>query len=278
MIVLSAFVKLQSSGGEGEGMFCLLCRQNDEHNLQNKSKVFNRDPSVRFKKSALEEHRNSAQHGGAIQREMMKRVSVFHKEKEEKKRVGEQVLTQTFLAAYWLLKQEISLRKILPLLKLAEEMGLTNLKYFQHRSERSLQELVLTIGNTVKGQIISKVKKSQSFGILLDEVTDVSVKNQMVLFIQYVDIVTKRAEVSFFAVADVLEDSISANSETLHKVVLRELSVLGDDVSELSSVVTDGASVMTGKLNGLCARLSQEFPCLISVHCICHRLALACVK
>lgn len=100
----------------------------------------------------------------------------------------------------------------------------------------------------------------------------------MVLFIQYVDIVTKRAEVSFFAVADVLEDSISANSETLHKVVLRELSVLGDDVSELSSVVTDGASVMTGKLNGLCARLSQEFPCLISVHCICHRLALACVK
>lgn len=53
----------------------------------------------------------------------------------------------------------------------------------------------------------------------------------------------KRAEVSFFAVADVLEDSISANSETLHKVVLRELSVLGDDVSELSSVVTDGASV-----------------------------------
>lgn len=163
MTVLSAFVKLQSSGGEGEGMFCLLCRQNDEHNLQNKSKVFNRDPSVRFKKSALEEHRNSAQHGGAIQREMMKRVSVFHKEKEEKKRVGEQVLTQTFLAAYWLLKQEISLRKILPLLKLAEEMGLTNLKYFQHRSERSLQELVLTIGNTVKGQLISKVKKSQSF-------------------------------------------------------------------------------------------------------------------
>lgn len=163
MIVLSAFVKLQSSGGEGEGMFCLLCRQNDEHNLQNKSKVFNRDPSVRFKKSALEEHRNSAQHGGAIQKEMMKRVSVFHKEKEEKKRVGEQVLTQTFLAAYWLLKQEISLRKILPLLKLAEEMGLTNLKYFQHRSERSLQELVLTIGNTVKGQLISKVKKSQSF-------------------------------------------------------------------------------------------------------------------
>lgn len=35
---------------------------------------------------------------------------------------------------------------------------------------------------------------------------------------------------------------------------------------------------MTGKLNGLCARLGQEFPPLISVHCICHRLSWACVK
>lgn len=58
----------------------------------------------------------------------------------------------------------------------------------------------------------------------------------MDLLIQYVVIVTKRAEVSFF---DVLEDSISANSETLHKVILRELSVLGDDVYKLSSVVID---------------------------------------
>lgn len=51
------------------------------------------------------------------------------------------------------------------------------------------------------------------------------------------------------SVADVLENSISANSETLHKIVLRELSVLGDDVSKLSSVVTDEASVKAGKLS-----------------------------
>ena len=263
---------------ERQGMFCLLCWQNDEHNLQNKSRVFNKDPSVRFKKSAVDEHRNSAQHKGAIQKEMMMRVSVFHKEKEERKRVGEEVLRQAFLAAYWLLKEEISLRKLLPLLKVVEKMGLTNLKHFQHRSEGSVQELFLTIGSTLKRQIISKVKQSQSFGILLDEVTDVSVKNQMVFFIQYVDATTKRTEVAFFAVADVLEESTSANSETLHKVVEKILSVLGDDVRKLSSAVTDGASVMTGKLNGLMARLKKDFPSLVSVHCICHRLALACVK
>jgi hypothetical protein len=263
---------------EGQGMFCLLCRQNDEHNMQNKARIFSKDPSVRFKKSAVDEHRNSAQHKGAVQREMMTRVSVFHREKEERKRVGEEVLRQAFMAAYWLLKEEISLRKLLPLLRLVEKMGLTNLKHFQHRSEGSLQELFLTIGNTVKGKILSKVKESQSFGILLDEVTDISVKNQMVMFIQYVDATTKQAEVAFFAVADVLEDSTSANSETLYKVVKKILGALGDDMVKLSSVVTDGASVMTGKLNGLAARLKNDFPSLVSVHCICHRLALACVK
>lgn len=68
---------------EGKGIFCLLCKQNDVHSLQNKSKVFNRDPAVRFNKAALEELRNSAQQRGAIQRER-KQVSVFHKKNKDK--------------------------------------------------------------------------------------------------------------------------------------------------------------------------------------------------
>ena len=38
---------------------------------------------------------------------------------------------------------------------------------------------------------------------------------------------------------------------------------------------SDGASVMTGKLNGVAAKLRSEIKSLINVHCICHRLALA---
>lgn len=33
---------------------------------------------------------------------------------------------------------------------------------------------------------------------------------------------------------------------------------------------------MTGKKNGLAARIKKEHPTVVSVHCICHRLALAC--
>ena len=41
---------------EGRGMFCLLCRKHDATNLQNKSKKFNTEPAVRFKRKSVEEH------------------------------------------------------------------------------------------------------------------------------------------------------------------------------------------------------------------------------
>ena len=41
-------------------------------------------------------------------------------------------------------------------------------------------------------------------------------------------------------------------------------------------LATDGASVMTGKRNGVVALLRRECKLLLNVHCICHRLALAC--
>ena len=37
---------------------------------------------------------------------------------------------------------------------------------------------------------------------------------------------------------------------------------------------SDGAPVMTGRLNGVAKQLQDKFPAIISVHCIAHRLAL----
>ena len=48
------------------------------------------------------------------------------------------------------------------------------------------------------------------------------------------------------------------------------------DKLKLASFSSDGASVMTGKRNGIAAKLRSEIMSLINVHCICHRLALAC--
>ena len=38
---------------------------------------------------------------------------------------------------------------------------------------------------------------------------------------------------------------------------------------------TDRAKVMTDRINGVGARLKRRQPMLTSIHCVCHRLALA---
>ena len=51
--------------------------------------------------------------------------------------------------------------------------------------------------------------------------------------------------------------------------------LLIDEVTDIA-LCTDGASVMTGKNSGVAARLKDLNRHLVSIHCICHKLSLAC--
>lgn len=89
-------------------MFFYLWKQHNTENQQNKYKVLNTTPSIHFKKSAFQDHLSTQQHKDAIEAEMLGRVSVFHKELEERKSVKNYVLFNAFTAAHWLVKEEIS--------------------------------------------------------------------------------------------------------------------------------------------------------------------------
>ena len=89
-------------------MFSLLCRKHDVTNLQNKSKKFNTEPAVRFKRKSVEEHSTSQQHKAAVSAELLSRVSVFQKEFEEREKSKEDVYFNAFLALYWIAKEEIA--------------------------------------------------------------------------------------------------------------------------------------------------------------------------
>ena len=47
-------------------------------------------------------------------------------------------------------------------------------------------------------------------------------------------------------------------------------------VDHLIALCTDGSSVMTGKNNGVAARMKDLNRHIVSIHCICHKLSLAC--
>ena len=98
-------------------MFCLLYRK---HNIANTKNKFNLEPAVRFKNKAVEEHAKSHQHSA----ELLSRVSTFNEEIERKEKTRDDVYYNTFLAMYWLAKEEIVNKKFGSLLELLEQVGL----------------------------------------------------------------------------------------------------------------------------------------------------------
>ena len=60
---------------------------------------------------------------------------------------------------------------------------MNHLKYFNHRSEGPIREIFLVLGETIKEEIVRSAQKVQSYGLMVNEVTDISVQSQMLTFI-----------------------------------------------------------------------------------------------
>ncbi|CAG2205675.1 unnamed protein product [Mytilus edulis] len=173
------------------------------------------------------------------------------------------------------MKEETPNSKFSSLMLLADKMGHPSIKHFRYTSARTIREMMLTIGHHIGDEVAEKVRNSGVYGLLVDEVTDLSVKQQMVCFVQYIDD-SGLGHVDFLDIANVLDFGSSADADTLLKSVCHTLSKNELDVRNCSSFVSDGASVMVGKENGVATKLKNIVPTLLSVHCICHRLELAC--
>ena len=263
---------------EGEGMFCLVCRKHHMRHPQNQMEVFASTPSIRYKSNAIKTHSTSNLHIAGLHTEMLQKGSFFHQELVKKSEVNESVLEQVFATVYFQMKTFIANRQFVPLLNFIEQtFSVESLKYFTHRSCRSQAEIFKLLGQTVKSELIKKVKNALAFGLLTDEVADVSVTENLVTFIQFYNRDTDSVETQFLACQNVLSEFQSANAESISALLLKELEENDDlNLNCLTGFTSDGASVMVGKRSGVAARLKQVNPVLINVHCICHRLALAC--
>ena len=123
------------------------------------------------------------------------------------------------------------------------------MKTFKHRSMSSMQEVFHTIGAAVRDEIIANLKKANCLGFLCDDVCNVSTIEQMVTFVQYVN--NGKMQVKFLAIDNLLESSSSANAETMRNVLQQRFNTLGIDIRRVSSLASDGASVMMGKTRAL---------------------------
>ncbi|KAH7655672.1 P-loop containing nucleoside triphosphate hydrolase protein [Dioscorea alata] len=133
------------------------------------------------------------------------------------------------------------------------------------------KDLVHSCAEKVRSLIIEDIG-NRIFSLMVDEARDISVKEQMVIVLRYVD---SRGQVieRFLCVEHVTDTS----SHTLKEAIDNLFEKYGLSLSRLRGQGYDGASNMRGEFNGLKSLILKDNPYARYVHCFAHQLQLVVV-
>ena len=120
-------------------------------------------------------------------------------------------------------------------------------------------------------RIITAIHASSFLSIMIDETTDVSNKEQVVVCIRSVDEELQVNE-DFNGLHQV--ESTAAND--LYAVIQDVLTRMNVSVNKVRGQCYDGASSMSGIKEGVAASIQQQEPRAVYTHCYGHALNLAC--
>ena len=124
-----------------------------------------------------------------------------------------------------------------------------------------------------------KIANARLFSLSLDEVTTVDNSSWICMSIYMVNDHIRHSYV--LGIHTMKNSSTNGN---IYELVIKTLKEIGgmDDLmitKRLVCVGANGASIMQGKMNGLCVKLQLlASPFMISIHCMAHRMNLAFKK
>ena len=119
-------------------------------------------------------------------------------------------------------------------------------------------------------RLVDSINRSRFFSVLADETTDISCQEQLTLCARYVsdDFAIEESFLQFVPITDL-------SGKNLASTILNNLSDIGIDVSKMRGQGYDGATAMSGRLNGAQAYIREIIPTALYVHCAAHSLNLA---
>ena len=136
-----------------------------------------------------------------------------------------------------------------------------------NESVKHVQDSLLHV---IEQDLKARIQDSQFYGIIVDESTDLSIHKKLVIYVRYVSEGEMNTELlGNIRIAD-------GKAETINSEIRNTLLNMGLEVSNCVGLGSDGASVMFGRKGGLGVLLGQDAPLLTHVHCVAHRLSLAC--
>ena len=112
---------------------------------------------------------------------------------------------------------------------------------------------------------IIKLKTSPAYGLQLDETTDISDEQQLIVYCRFLDAKVKNIVEHCLCC---VKDGVSATAQSIFDK-LHEFIVEHDlDWTKCKSVTTDGAAAMRGRKNGVVQKIKKVSPDCISDHCM----------
>lgn len=193
--------------------------------------------------------------------------------------------------AYFLAKEGIPTSKYPSLIKFMREDqechqldALMHAKNASYDSRQTADEFHTTLAEQIEEDILEKIKKSNYYSVLVDETTDIRVREKMVLYVRYVDSQTFTPKTTFLANVYLQGEEKDGKlqgitASVIYNSIVNYLDQKGLDKSKLFSFGSDGASVLTGRKNGVATKLKENLnPHMISIHCMAHRLNLVTSK
>ena len=140
---------------------------------------------------------------------------------------------------------------------------------FHFTSPEALAAIQRQLAMAVTRQVVAEVAEAPYFALILDETADVSRKEQMAVCLRFVSEELEVRE-TFIGLYQVDDTSAAA----LHRVVLDTLQRACLPVNRLRGQCYDGAANMSGRISGLQARIKEDEPRAVFIHCTAHRLNL----
>lgn len=129
------------------------------------------------------------------------------------------------------------------------------------------------VGEAIKLEIARRVKAAGVFAVLMDETTDVSHKEQVAVFVRFVNDVGQVCEHLIGVV-----DTAATTGEVLAGLLVDCVQSLDLSIENIVGQGYDGGSNMSGASKGVQARIKQLNPKAIFVHCYAHSLNRALVN
>ena len=227
-----------------------------------------------FRTSTITRHIESDEHQRIITTpEQSKAMEVALKQAQSKE---EKALMIAMKAVFWIAKENLPMNKYNSLMALLIHLkvpDIENLKWgktVDYCSTKSGYGFLDVMSSLIDENITNKMKESPVVTILTDESTDIVVHHKLTVNIRLVHPVSLSPSTYFLA--DVhLDEGTGAG---IFKALDTELTKRGVPMRKVLGLGTDGATVMTGKKNGLTGRFLRENPHIANTHCGAHKVAL----